>query len=181
MLACSSRGINYNTLNSFDENQNLRAVIEIPAGTNNKIEYQPLKNTFEIDTLEGAPRIIKFLPYPVNYGFIPSTKVNNSKTDDALDIMVLGKPLNTGQIISVKPIALLKMNNDGEADHKVLTVPIDTEHQIIPIKDFEDLSQNYPKVRDLIADWFLNYDKKSDIQILGWSDESKAIEYVKAL
>lgn len=181
ILSCSSREVDYNALSSFDENNKLRAVIEIPAGTNHKIEYQPLKNTFEIDTVQGKQSVVKFLPYPFNYGFIPSTKVNYSKTGDALDIMVFGKPLKTGQIISVNPIGLLKMNNEGEADYKILSIPVDPKHQIFLIKDFKDLSIHYPKVRDLIAEWILNYDRNIDTQILGWFDEIKALEEIKAV
>lgn len=181
IFACSSKGIDYMTLDSFDKKQNLRAVIEIPAGTNDKIEYKLSKNTFEIDTLQGKPRLIRFLPYPVNYGFIPSTQMNARKTGDAMDIMVFSKPLQTGQIITVRPIGILKMTDDGEIDDKVLSIPVDSKYQIIEIENFEDLSQNHPKIRDMIANWFLYYDKNADIKILGWSDESKALKDIKAL
>jgi inorganic pyrophosphatase len=180
LVSCSSKIIDYNTIVSFDESQNLKAVIEIPAGTNDKIEFNPEKNTFEIDSLDGNARTIEFLPYPVNYGFIPSTKMVKSKNGDgdALDVLVLGKPVKTGQVISVKPIALFKMMDDGEKDHKILSIPTEAKHQIILIDNFEDLSQNHPKIRDMIADWFLNHDKSADIQILGWFDETKAVEEV---
>lgn len=181
ILSCSSPEIDYKALSSFDENNKLRAVIEIPAGTNNKIEYQPSKNTFEMDTVKGKLRLVKFLPYPFNYGFIPSTKVNYGRSGDALDIMVFGKSVKTAQVISVNPIALLKLNNEGEAAYKILSVPVDPKNQIISIKDFKDLSINYPKVRDLIAEWILNYDKTTDLQILGWFDEIKALERIKAV
>lgn len=180
IFACSSKGIDYKTLDSFDKKQNLRAVIEIPAGTNDKIEYKPARNSFEIDSLDGQPRVINFLPYPINYGFVPSTRTSKND-DDPLDILVYAKPLQTGQIITVRPIGILKMTDDGEIDDKVLSIPVDSKYQIIDIKNFEDLSQNHPKIRDMIANWFLYYDKNADIKILGWSDESKALKDIKAL
>lgn len=180
IFACSSKGIDYKTLDSFDKKQNLRAVIEIPAGTNDKIEYKSARNSFEIDSLDGKPRVINFLPYPINYGFVPSTRTSKND-DDPLDILVYAKPLQTGQIITVRPIGILKMTDDGEIDDKVLSIPVDSKYQIIDIKNFEDLSQNHPKIRDMIANWFLYYDKNADIKILGWSDESKALKDIKAL
>lgn len=180
IFACSSKGIDYKTLDSFDKKQNLRAVIEIPAGTNDKIEYKPARNSFEIDSLDGQPRVINFLPYPINYGFVPSTRTSKND-DDPLDILVYAKPLQTGQIITVRPIGILKMTDDGEIDDKVLSIPVDSKYQIIDIENFEDLSQNHPKIRDMIANWFLYYDKNADIKILGWSDESKALKDIKAL
>lgn len=180
MVSCNSKTIYYKELDSFENTNNLIAVIEIPVGTNNKIEYRPERNSFEIDTLNGQPRIIKFLAYPVNYGFVPSTRTSE-KDLDPLDILVFAKPLKTGQIVTVRPIGFLKMIDDGEVDDKILSVPVNTNHQIIDIQDFEDLSYNHPKIRDMISDWFLNYDENADIQILGWFDETKAIEKVKAL
>lgn len=178
LLSCSSKSIDYSSLTSFDQDNNLRAVIEIPVGTNDKIEYNPERNTFEIDSLEGNPRVIDFLPYPVNYGFIPSGTINNT---DPLDVLVLGKPLRTGQVVAVKPLGILKMTDDGEVDDKILSIPVNSNLQTIKIIDFQDLSENYPKIRDMIADWFLHYDKNADIQILGWSDEDKALEKIKGL
>ena len=49
----------------------LNVVVEIPAGTNHKLEYHPGQG-YVNDTLEGgADRVINFLPYPGNYGFVP--------------------------------------------------------------------------------------------------------------
>lgn len=181
LLSCSSKTIEYNELESFDSNNNLIAVIEIPAGTNYKIEYQPERNIFEIDSTKDKPRVIQFLPYPVNYGFIPSTKSALGKNSDPLDILVYSKPIKTGQILAVKPIAILKMLDDGEADDKVLSIPLDEKYHIMDIENFADLSKNHSQLRDMIAEWFLYYDKNADIQILGWFDESKALKTIKDL
>lgn len=181
LISCCSKSIDYKTLSSYDKDNNLRAVIEIPVGANDKIEYKPKRNAFEIDTLNGKPRVIKYLPYPINYGFVPSTEMtkNNGGDGDPLDILVFGKALKTGQTISVKPIALLKMTDEGEEDNKILSIPVSESDQIIPIQNFDDLSQNYPDIRDMIADWFQNYDKSTNIKILGWFDENFALKEVE--
>lgn len=180
MISCNSKSFDYSELDSFEGNNNLKAVIEIPVGTNDKIEFRPERNAFEIDSINGQARIIKFLPYPVNYGFIPSTKTSKENSDP-LDILVFAKPLKTGQVLTVRPIGIMKMMDDGEIDDKILSVPINTTYQIIDIQNFEDLSLHHPKIRDIITDWFLNYDENADIQILGWYDESKAMDEVRRL
>ncbi len=181
LISCSSKSIDYAELNSFDQKNDLQAVVEIPVGTNNKIEYNPLNNRFEQDTLNGAPRNIQFLGYPVNYGFIPSTVMNKNQDGDGvpLDVLIFGKPLRTGQIISVKPIGLLKMKDGGEIDNKILGIPVEEKYQTLNIKNFKDLSQNHPKIREIIGEWFLNYDKTSEIEILGWTDEAMALKEVE--
>ena len=181
LIACSSKTIDYSTVSTFDEDDNLRAVIEIPVGTNDKIEYRPEENKFEIDSLDGQPRVIQFLSYPVNYGFIPSTSVNAENDEDPLDVLVFSKPLKTGQMIGVKPIGILKMLDQGEQDDKVFCVPIESKYQIININDFNDLSQNHPEIRNMISQWFLSYDRASKIQIIGWFDEGKALSVINSL
>jgi inorganic pyrophosphatase len=61
--------------------------------------------------------------YPANYGFIPQTYCDD---DDPLDVLVLGQeavvPLS---IVMAKPIGLMKMLDQGEADDKVIAVHAD--------------------------------------------------------
>ncbi|MBS3739036.1 MAG: inorganic diphosphatase [Psychroflexus sp.] len=181
LASCSSKSINYAQLNSYDINDNLQAVVEIPVGTNNKIEYNPTNNRFEQDTLNGGPRVIQFLSYPVNYGFVPSTSMRTQGNGDGdpLDILILGKTLKTGQIIAVKPIGMLRMKDNGALDNKILSVPTESKYQTLDIKSFKDLSQNHSKIREMLAEWFQYYDKTASIEILGWFDESYALKEVE--
>lgn len=181
LSACNSKSIDYASLKTFDSQNNLQAVIEIPTGSNDKIEYQPKQNIFKQDTLNGEPRVIQFLGYPVNYGFIPSTLMSKDKQGDGdpLDVLVLSKRLATGKMVSVKPIALLQMEDGDELDHKVLSIPIEDKYKTIDIKNFQDLSKNHHAIRRMIGEWFLNYDKTAKIKILGWSDENRAIKEVR--
>ncbi len=43
---------------------NYSAIVEIPAGTNKKFEYNYKTETFEIEIINGVERIIDYLPYP---------------------------------------------------------------------------------------------------------------------
>ncbi|MEM9261460.1 MAG: inorganic diphosphatase, partial [Bacteroidota bacterium] len=91
------------------ENDALNVIVEIPAGTNHKVEYKAGKG-FRIDTLGGGlARIVNFLPYPGNYGFVPSTLMDRERGGDGdpLDVLVLCESLPTGTKIATKPIAVL--------------------------------------------------------------------------
>ena len=55
---------------------NYTAIVEIPAGTNKKFEYNYNTKTFEIEIINGLERTINYLPYPGNYGFINNTYMN---------------------------------------------------------------------------------------------------------
>jgi Inorganic pyrophosphatase len=56
-----------------------KAVIEIPAGTNKKFEYNYKTKNFECKTNNNEERIINYLPYPGNYGFIKNTYMTKKK------------------------------------------------------------------------------------------------------
>ena len=99
----------------FDPGNPVPAVIEVPKGS--KIKY-------ELDKKSGLIRVDRILfssvHYPSNYGFIPGTYCEDN---DPLDILVLGQeavaPLS---IMFAKPIGVMKMLDQGEADDKIIAV-----------------------------------------------------------
>ncbi|TXI78961.1 MAG: inorganic diphosphatase, partial [Flavobacteriales bacterium] len=100
----------------------LNAVIEIPAGTVEKRQYDIDTNTFPIDLRNGQPRLIRFLPYPANYGFIPSTRMNKEEggDGDALDVFVLCGAVPSGTVLEVEPIGIIELLDAGERDDKLV-------------------------------------------------------------
>ena len=80
------------------EGEYLQMIVEIPAGTNQKIEFDYNDGTFKVDQIDGKDRVIDFLPYPGNYGFIPNTLMDKERggDGDALDILVIGESVATG-------------------------------------------------------------------------------------
>ncbi|MFD1283773.1 inorganic diphosphatase [Mesonia ostreae] len=171
--------IDYYHLPTF-VNDTLQAVIEIPAGTNKKIEYNREQNDFLVDSIKGVPRSIHFLPYIGNYGFIPSTYSNPEEggDGDALDILVLAESQPMGTLMKVIPIAVLRLQDNGAFDDKIIAVPAQKELQIIPVNNFENISIQYPEIRKIISLWFQNYDKKDDLHIIAFNGEDTAMEII---
>lgn len=166
---------------AFSSGDRVHAVIEIPAGTSTKIEYDLDSKTFVPDQRNGKDRVIDFLPYPGNYGFIPGTYSDPKKggDGDALDILVLCPSLKTGTVVEVIPIGMLNLIDAGEIDTKILAIPADSALQTITAKTLGELREKYPKVEDIILTWFLNYDPVDGAEIKGVSDEQTAMELVK--
>lgn len=157
------------------------AVIEIPAGTNKKYEYDPSQREFVIDMENGKERAIDFLPYPANYGFIPSTlsKSDSGGDGDALDVLVISEAMTTGTVLEILPIAMLKLIDDGETDYKVVAVPQDNSKRIIRATTYAKLTADYPKLLKIIELWFLNYNPKDSSSVEGWGDEKEALNEIK--
>lgn len=168
LQSCSSTK-NYYRLPALVSETTLNAVIEIPAGTNTKYEYHPSTKTFEIDQENGKDRIIDFLPYPGNYGFIPSTlsKRDMGGDGDALDVLVISEAVQTGTILEIIPIAFLKLIDDGEMDYKVIAIPQNKSNRIIRATNYAELIADYPKLLEIIELWFLNYNPNDSSSVEG--------------
>jgi inorganic pyrophosphatase len=154
-----------------DKQGDITAVIEIPAGTNHKYEYNYESKKYVCEIRNGKPRVVKFLPYPGNYGFIPGTLMDQERggDGDALDVLVLSESIPQGRVIGIKPIATLKLIDKGEEDHKIIAVPANTELNVLNVTSFEDLSA---PVKEIIKTWFTSYKGPDKMKFQSWESDS---------
>lgn len=154
-------------------------LVEIPSGTNAKIEYNKELKDFKIDQKNGKDRYINYLSYPGNYGFIPNTLQSKKEggDGDALDVLLVSKKLKTGTIVQFKPLGYLKLRDEGELDIKIIGVPIDEKLKIISAENFKDFSTDFRSARRIIQLWFENY-SDDEVDILGWYDENATIDLI---
>lgn len=155
------------------------AVIEIPAGTNKKYEYNTENLDFEIDQRDGKDRIIPYLPYFGNYGYLPSTLSDSAKGGDGdpVDVFVISEALPQGTLIPVIPIAAVKLIDDNEEDYKIIAVPADESLNVLHVKTFGELKAKHPTIITIIETWLSNYDT-DPLTINGWLDEKETEKYI---
>lgn len=160
------------------KNGNYTAVVEIPAGTNHKIEYHKTNHEFVCDQKEGKDRIVKFLGYPGNYGFIPSTMMDKDRggDGDALDVLILSEHVAIGTYMEIIPVGIMYLLDGGEEDHKLLAVPADDQLNTLHAKDLSDIDQ---PVLHIISEWFANYKGPGEMEFKGFADKAAAIEEIK--
>ena len=91
----------------------LRFRIEIPAGTKQKWEFNDETGEMEKDYKDGKERIIQFLPYPGNYGFIPETLAVDG---DPIDVIDLDEAGERGDLKEVRIIGALDFKDKKEED-----------------------------------------------------------------
>ncbi|MEZ4985106.1 MAG: inorganic diphosphatase [Saprospiraceae bacterium] len=162
------------------QGDSLLAVIEIPAGTNLKIEYQHTTRTFEPDQLDGKDRVVSFLPYPGNYGFIPGTLMDTAQGGDGdpLDVLVISASLPTGTVLPIRLLGALVLKDRGELDTKLIAIPLAKEQQVIAPGDFMEFSLEYDAARRIIEDWFQYYKGDRAVEIVRWEDQDYARDEV---
>jgi inorganic pyrophosphatase len=151
----------------------VRVVVEIPAGSNEKIEINKDTGVFETD------RFVSYLPYPVNYGFVPGTYSDpeSGGDGDPMDVLLLSARAVTGTMVVGYPLATLKLVDNGEEDAKLLVVPADSSLRILSCISWECIQEAYPGVPDLLEGWFLTYKGSGSTRSDGWADslETRAI------
>lgn len=114
------------------ENGTINVVVEIPAGSSHKIEWDRKIGVMRLDRVEP-----KLFAKPTNYGFIPQTL---DEDGDELDVLLItDDPLPTGIVVEATVLGVMKFVDDGEVDDKIITVPSDDRHTGNAIKKLEDL------------------------------------------
>lgn len=156
------------------------AIVEVPAGTNRKLEIQP-DGQFVAELVEGKARVVNFLPYPGNYGFIPSTHMDEARggDGDALDVIIIAETVAVGTVQEFIPIAVLKMIDEGENDTKIIGVPADPALRVIRATNFEQFLLEYDAAKRIIETWFVHYQGYGTVQVLGWEDEKAALAEIE--
>lgn len=179
-LQNSGQRTDYNSLSAGVEDS-WNAVIEIPAGSNLKLEFNPSNGKFEAEKIEGKERIVDFLPYPGNYGFIPSTLMDKKAGGDGdpLDVLVIASSVPTGTVLEVKPLGALILRDRGELDTKIIAVPADSTMRVINAVNTQQFFLEYDGAKRIIENWFLNYKGWGIIELVRWEDEDFANKEIK--
>lgn len=161
--------------------EGFQVVVEIPAGTNKKLEYQKDDKKFRAELIDGKERMIHFLPYPGNYGFIPSTLMESDRGGDGdpLDVLLISESLPTGSLVEAIPIGTLKLRDRGKLDTKIIAVPLDSSLRVFPVSNFQELLLDYDPAKRIIEEWFLYYKGYGITELAGWEDEQYAWQEIQ--
>ena len=157
----------------------VNVVIEIPKNTNEKWEVSKIDGSLEHEFFMGAPRIINYLPYPINYGMIPRTvlPLKLGGDGDPVDAIVLGEALPRGEVVETKVLGLIKMRDMGEVDDKVITVHKKSDY--FKFNSIEEFQEDNPKILNNIIAWFQNYKGNNLVKIDGVVSNVEAIGLIK--
>lgn len=159
------------TLNSEPEpRETVEALVEIPAGSRNKYEFDPATGRFRLDRV-----LYHSVHYPTDYGHIPGTLADDG---DELDVLIfVQEPTFPGCIIEAVPIGGLIMDDEKRSDFKVLAVP-STDPRFAHVRQLGDLGAHF--LREIEA-FFATYKllEPKNTSVLGWHDTDAAWEVIR--
>ena len=101
-----------------------------------------------------------------------------AEDNDPLDAVVLSSyPIPPQTVVTVKPIAILKLKDRGEQDNKLITVPL-VDALAEQLDSLADLTESKKQqITDFFKEVGIQKNKKMDID--GFADKEVAIEEIK--
>ena len=153
----------------------VNVIVEVP------VHGEPIK--YEMDKKSGALVVDRFLytsmRYPGNYGFIPHTL---SDDGDPIDVLIANqRGIVPGAIVAVRPVGVLKMEDEAGGDEKVVAVPVPRlTRRYEKVKNYTDL----PEITlHQIEHFFAHYkdlETSKWVKVVGWGDAAEAEAMIMA-
>ena len=147
----------------------VNVIVEVPVGG------EPIK--YEMDKASGAMVVDRFLytsmRYPGNYGFIPHTL---SDDGDPCDVLIANqRGIISGAIVAVKPVGVLRMQDEAGGDEKIIAVPVPRlTRRYENVNNYTDL----PDITLMQVQHFFEHYKDLEttkwVKVLGWGDADAA-------
>ena len=97
---------------------------------------------------------------------------------DPLDVIVLGPAVDRGSRINIRIIGILKLEDNGEQDDKLIAVmdgsPFDHVNSIA------ELQRHYLGVDEILRLWFSHYKGLGQMKFVGFADRLEALDVLRA-
>jgi inorganic pyrophosphatase len=153
----------------------VNVVVEVPVGG------EPIK--YEMHKASGALMVDRFLytsmRYPGNYGFIPHTL---SDDGDPIDVVIANqRGLLPGSVIAVRPVGVLRMQDEAGGDEKILAVPIPKLTQRYEhVHNYTDLPDITVRQVQHFFEHYKDLEPGKWVRVLGWGDAAEARDMISA-
>ena len=148
--------------------------IEIPAGTKEKWEINKTNGKLEVQKNKKGKRIINFISYPGNYGFIPQTIAGDG---DPLDVIDLDPSAVRGLTTPVNIIGGLYFKDKKETDIKLIA--INPRGSFKDIANIDNLLYEHSSITEILKLWFLNYKKPGKMVFIKYLNKSESQGIIK--
>lgn len=147
------------------EKDKMNVIVEINKGSKNKYEIDKETGLIALDRAAHTAQ-----DFPFDYGFVPQTLWHD---DDPIDVIILATfPLIPGVLVRVRPVAIMNMIDSGEADDKIIAVPI-SDPRWDDVKDLGDLNKHTLKEIDHFYSTYKKLQNK-EVKVHGFKGRTEA-------
>ena len=150
----------------------INAIVEISRGSIYKYEIITESGQLKLDRVGYSS-----LSYPFTYGAIPQTW---DLDGDPLDVVIVGitEPLVAGSLVEARIIGIMKMDDGGEVDDKVIAVLSD-DKRVDHIQKLEDLGEYFIKESQYYWEHYKDLKKPGTVKVNGFFDTTEAIKTIQ--
>ena len=150
----------------------VNSIIELNSNTINKYELITETGHLKLDRVGYSS-----LAYPFAYGCIPRTW---DEDGDPLDIEIVSvtEPLIPGSIVEARIIGVMKFDDGGEVDDKVIAVLSD-DKRVDHIKTFNDLGEHWLKETKYYWEHYKDLKKPGTCRVNGFFGIEDAIKTIE--
>lgn len=150
----------------------LNGLVEINADSINKYEFITESGQLKLDRVGYSS-----LAYPVAYGLVPQTW---DQDNDLLDFVIANvtEPLVPGSLAEVRVVGVMKFEDGGERDDKILTVLAD-DKRMDHIQSYTDLGEHWEKEVQHYFEHYKDLKKPGTSKVLGFFDTAEALNIVR--
>jgi inorganic pyrophosphatase len=146
------------------------AVIEIPKGSRNKYEVDHETGRVFLDRV-----LYTTFVYPTDYGYFEDTL---GLDGDPVDVLVLlDYPLFPGVGVTVRPVAVFNMTDDGGSDAKVIAVQ-EKDPRWAHIQDLADIPEYTKKEIEHFFEHYKDLEPGKWVKTEGWQGRAEAEQIV---
>jgi len=161
-------------LNAFTDSSNtiINTIVELNSNTINKYELITETGHLKLDRVGYSS-----LSYPFAYGCIPRTW---DEDGDPLDVEIVSvtEPLIPGSIVEARIIGVMKFDDGGEVDDKVIAVLAD-DKRMDHISSFKDLGEHWLKETTYYWEHYKDLKKPGTCTVNGFLGIEEAIKVIK--
>ena len=96
-------------------------------GSNEKWEVSKIDGSIKWERKNNSFRLIKYIPYISNYGFVPQTlqPTDLGGDGDPVDVILIGERFDRGSIVKSKNFRSFENDDEeGMIDNKIIAIPI---------------------------------------------------------
>ena len=155
-----------------EEKKIINGIVEINSGSINKYELITETGHLKLDRVGYSS-----LAYPVSYGAIPMTW---DQDNDLLDFVIANvtEPLIPGSLVEVRVIGVMKFEDGGERDDKIITVLAD-DKRMDHITSYKELGEHWEKETAHYFEFYKHLKKPDTCKVLGFFNADVAVEIIK--
>ena len=150
----------------------VNGLVEINATSINKYEFITESGQLKLDRVGYSS-----LAYPVAYGLIPQTW---DQDGDMLDFVIANvtEPLVPGSLAELRVIGVMKFEDGGERDDKIITVLSD-DKRMDHIDSYTALGGHWEKEATHYFEHYKDLKKPGTCKVLGFFDTKEAHAIIK--